>query len=249
RGGACGRAGGRRAGGRGANRGGWGDVPAPARRRLAAKPLTGPTDIVNSVAFSRDGRELAAGGNDDKLWRWNIARPAKPARLAPLRGATNWIMAVAFSPRGPGAGRGGRDGPGRLWGPPTRAPPPVGPPPPPRRPPRPGRAGRRRRRRLRPGLAPAGTGADDRRPGLHPRVQPRWQRAGGRQHRLAAVEPGHPRPGRQRRHPAPRSRGPRERGGLLPRREPDRHPVPRPAHPVLAAPPPPPPPPPPPAPP
>jgi hypothetical protein len=99
------------------------DVSDPARPRLASKPLTGPADIVNSLAFSPDGKELAAAvGNDDKVWRWNIANPVKPAPLTRLRGATNWIMAVAFSPGGQVLAEGGSDDKVRLWSTATGAP-------------------------------------------------------------------------------------------------------------------------------
>ena len=53
----------------------------PAPPGSACLPLTGPTVSVNSVAFSPHKRILAAGSNDGTVWLWNLADPARPARL------------------------------------------------------------------------------------------------------------------------------------------------------------------------
>ena len=42
------------------------------------KPLTGPADIVMSVAFGPSGQVLAAGSRDGKVWLWNVASPRHP---------------------------------------------------------------------------------------------------------------------------------------------------------------------------
>ena len=61
----------------------WPTRPAPPARPAADRPR----DIVNSVAFSPDGRTLAVGSADGKVWLWNLADPARPARLGqPLTG-------------------------------------------------------------------------------------------------------------------------------------------------------------------
>ena len=75
------------------------DVADPAKPRLATT-LTGPGGAVDSVAFSPDGRELAAGSYDHKVWLWRVTKPTKPVFLMHFTGATDWIMAVAFSPDG-----------------------------------------------------------------------------------------------------------------------------------------------------
>ena len=48
-----------------------------------ASRLTGPTSIVYSVAFSPDGKILAAGSGD-QVWLWNLTNPAHPTRLGQL---------------------------------------------------------------------------------------------------------------------------------------------------------------------
>ena len=66
-----------------------------------ASRLTGPTGLVSSVAFSPDGRTLAAGSYDDRVWLWNLTDPARPIRLGqPLTGPTGVVFSVAFSPDG-----------------------------------------------------------------------------------------------------------------------------------------------------
>ena len=73
---------------------------AAATTPLASR-LTGPTNIVFSVAFSPDGKTLAAGSGDHKVWLWNLADPARPTPLGqPLTGPTEGVNAVAFSPDG-----------------------------------------------------------------------------------------------------------------------------------------------------
>ncbi|GLW11450.1 hypothetical protein Misp01_65780 [Microtetraspora sp. NBRC 13810] len=73
--------------------------------------LTG-TDNLLSVAFSPDGRTLAAGGNDDMVRLWDVAtrRP-----LATLAGHTDAVWSVAFSPDGRTLASAGDDGTVRLW--------------------------------------------------------------------------------------------------------------------------------------
>ena len=67
--------------------------------------LTGPANTVYSVAFSPDGKTLAAGSADDAVRLWNVSDPAHPAPLGkPLTGAAGYVQSVAFAP--------GRDDPG-----------------------------------------------------------------------------------------------------------------------------------------
>jgi WD40 repeat protein len=82
--------------------------------------LTGPTSAagVDSVAFSPNGKTLAASdGDDDEVWLWNLTNPARPVPLGkPLVGATNipltGIDSVAFSRDGILAAGGSE---GRVW--------------------------------------------------------------------------------------------------------------------------------------
>ena len=96
--------------------------PASETRLLAttttplASRLTGPAGVVYSVAFSQDGKILAAGGEDDKVWLWNMADPAHPARTGqPLTGPSGSVNSVAFSPDGKILAAGSGDHKVWLW--------------------------------------------------------------------------------------------------------------------------------------
>ncbi|MGP0025752.1 MAG: AAA family ATPase [Streptosporangiaceae bacterium] len=85
----------------------------PARPTQLGQPLTGTTDQVTSVAFSRDGRTLA-GSSDDEVWLWNLANPAHPTPLGqPLNGPADTVTSVAFSLDGRTLAAGSYDG--RVW--------------------------------------------------------------------------------------------------------------------------------------
>ncbi|MGW0424746.1 WD40 repeat domain-containing protein [Streptomyces sp. NPDC003015] len=53
---------------------------------------------LTSVAFSPDGRTLAAGSTDCTVRRWDVTRPRRPRPLPPLRGHCGVVASVAFSP-------------------------------------------------------------------------------------------------------------------------------------------------------
>ncbi len=50
------------------------------------------------MVFSRDGRTLAVGSGDGKVWLWNLTDPARPVPLGqPLTGPMSSVTSVAFS--------------------------------------------------------------------------------------------------------------------------------------------------------
>ena len=61
-------------------------------------------------------KTLAAADDDGTVWLWNLANPARPARLGePLTGPTNAVYSVAFSPDGRTLAAGNDDHTIELW--------------------------------------------------------------------------------------------------------------------------------------
>ena len=85
------------------------DISSPAHPREFSQfglPLTADNDTtappVNAVAFSPDGKTLAAGADDGTVTLWNVSDPAHPRPLAsqPILDRNYSVQSVAFSPDG-----------------------------------------------------------------------------------------------------------------------------------------------------
>jgi WD40 repeat protein len=86
-----------------------------ATRQQIGSPLTVPGGQVISVAFSPDGRTLAAGSAEGTVRLWDVAgRRQIGSPLRPL-GKVNEVLSVAFSPDGKTLASGDQDGTVRLW--------------------------------------------------------------------------------------------------------------------------------------
>ena len=91
--------------------------PVPVGRSLKVPGAAGAAGYVQSVAFSADGRTLAAGTSVKTVWLWNVSRPAVPARFRgmPLRGPAAMVSGVAFSPSGKTLAASSEDDKVWLW--------------------------------------------------------------------------------------------------------------------------------------
>jgi WD40 repeat protein len=75
--------------------------------------LSGPAGVaVRCLAWSPDGRALAAGGADWCVRLWDVAGGREKAEL---RGHTDAVFSVAFAPSGKTVATGGGDGAVKLW--------------------------------------------------------------------------------------------------------------------------------------
>ena len=74
--------------------------------------LTGHAEVVNSIAFSPDGKTLASGSGDTTVRVWNATTGTL---IYTLRGHTGYVNSVAFSPDGKTLASGSSDGTVGLW--------------------------------------------------------------------------------------------------------------------------------------
>jgi len=70
-------------------------------------------DTIESVAFSPDGLELAAGSDDNMIRLWDLRQPNPPPVV--LKGHKDNVNSVAFSPDGARLASGSDDPTVRLW--------------------------------------------------------------------------------------------------------------------------------------
>jgi WD40 repeat protein len=74
--------------------------------------ITGP---VVSVDISPDGKTLAAGGQDQTIWLWDITAPLHAAPIGSPLHSRSSAAQVTFSPDGTTLASGGEDGSVLLW--------------------------------------------------------------------------------------------------------------------------------------
>ena len=75
------------------------DVTSAEPREMTALPVG---FVVSCVAFSYDGKTLAASGYSPPIKRWELSNLEAPVELPPLEakdGHSGWVVAIAFSPR------------------------------------------------------------------------------------------------------------------------------------------------------
>ena len=78
--------------------------------------LTGRSSAAIGVAWSPDGRQVAAAGNDGTVRIWD---PATGQTTRTLTGHTNWVTEVNWSPDATHLATAGHDGTARIWNPTT----------------------------------------------------------------------------------------------------------------------------------
>jgi WD40 repeat protein len=61
--------------------------------------MSSPANNVESVAFSPDGRTLAATDNNGDIWLWDTSRPAQPQLQATLTGSAGALFVDGYDPR------------------------------------------------------------------------------------------------------------------------------------------------------
>jgi WD40 repeat protein len=91
---------------------GWEWYYLDSLARQAALTLRGHVGAVRAVAYTRDGKRLATGGDDQTVRIWDTASGRE---LACLRGHTGAVLGVAWSPDGAHLATASGDGTARIW--------------------------------------------------------------------------------------------------------------------------------------
>ncbi|WP_179468207.1 nSTAND1 domain-containing NTPase [Mycolicibacterium vinylchloridicum] len=81
--------------------------------RPIGDPLTAQSDLIYELAFSPDGRRLAAASSSDTIVIWDVDSGQPVGE--PLSGHLGELGSIAFSPDGRYLASGGEDGTVRLW--------------------------------------------------------------------------------------------------------------------------------------
>jgi WD40 repeat protein len=84
-----------------------------ARSNPTSRSLSGPSDVVQCIAFSPDGQQLAAASYDHDITVWSLSKPGSKPRV--LKDHIDSVYAVAFSPNGKLLASAGGDRTVKLW--------------------------------------------------------------------------------------------------------------------------------------
>ena len=82
------------------------------RLRGELRCFEGHNGVVESVAFSPDGKRALSGSDDGTMRLWNVETGEE---LRCFKGHTSWVRSVVFSPDGKRALSGSLDWTVRLW--------------------------------------------------------------------------------------------------------------------------------------
>jgi WD40 repeat protein len=88
----------------------------PAHPKRYEHPLSGNTDVVQSVIFARDGNTAATLSEDGLVILWDVRDPAQPKRIGQLRSTTtDRLTSAGLAPDGRTMATGSQDGIVILW--------------------------------------------------------------------------------------------------------------------------------------
>ncbi|MEU3934238.1 S16 family serine protease [Streptomyces sp. NPDC029044] len=76
------------------------DITDTDKPKPVGSPLTDHTSRIRSAAFSPDGTVMATGGEDNKIFLYDISRPDAPAKYATLEAHRAAVTSLTFSPNG-----------------------------------------------------------------------------------------------------------------------------------------------------